>query len=59
MLNARSIILSGKQGTFRSDVWYSEIYVFSIMDVFLNFLKYLRSVLSPRIVISAFMGFVL
>ena len=32
--------------------------VFSFMDVLLIFLKYLRSVLFPRIVISAFTGFV-
>ena len=54
-----SIILSGKQGTFNSDVWFSKICVFSFMDVLLNFLKYLRSALFPRIVISAFMGIVL
>ena len=45
MWNARSIILSGKQGTFNSDVWYSKILIFSFIDVLLNFLKYLRSVL--------------
>ena len=33
--------------------------VFSFMVVLLNFLKYLRSVLFPEIVVSAFVGFVL
>ena len=51
------IILSGKQGTFKSDVWYSKIFVFFFMDVLLNFVKYVRINLFLRIVISAFMGF--
>ena len=59
MYNARSIILSDKQCTFNSSVWYSKIFVFSFIDVLLNFLKDLRSVLFPRNVISAFMYFVL
>ena len=54
-----SIILSDKQGTFKSGVWYSKIFVFYFMDVLLSFPKHLRSVLFPRIVISAFIGFVL
>ena len=33
--------------------------VFSFMVVLLNFLKYLRSVLFPKIVVLAFVGFVL
>ena len=57
--NARSIVLSVKQGTFKSDVRCSKITVFLIMNVLLDFQMYIRSVLFPRIVISAFTGFVL
>ena len=39
--------------------WYSKIFVFLFIDVLLICLKCLGSVLFPRIVISAFMGFVL
>ena len=56
---AISIILRGRQGTLRSDVWYSKISVFSLIEILLNFLKYLRSVLFPRIVVPAFIGNVL
>ena len=61
MGNARSIILilNVRQGTVNSDVWYSEKSVFSFMDVLLNILMYLRNILFPRIVISAFKGFIL
>ena len=45
--------------TLNSDVCYPKIFLFSFMDVSLNFLKYLTSVLFPRIVISAFIGFIL
>ena len=48
-----------RQGTLNSDVWCSKISVFSFMDVLLDFLKYIRSFLFPRAVISAFTGFVL
>ena len=46
-----------KKGAFSSGVWYSKIFVFSFINVLLNFLKYLRSVLFPRIVISVFFRF--
>ena len=46
-------MLKGRQGTLRSDVWYSKISVFSLIEVLLNFLKYLRRVLFPRMVRSA------
>ena len=39
--NAMDIILKGKQDTFKSDVWYSKIFVFSFIDVLLNFVKHL------------------
>ena len=42
-----------------SDLWNSELSVFSLIEVLLNFLKYLRSVLFPRVVISALIGLVL
>ena len=56
---AKSIILKGRQGTLRSNFWYSKISVFSFMEVLLNFLKYLTSNLFPRIVMSALIGLVL
>ena len=62
MLNARCIILRVKQAIFHQlfvILKFSEIFVFLFIDVLLNFRKYLRSVLFPSIVISAFMGFVL
>ena len=54
-----SIILKSRHGTLRSDVWYSKISVFSLIEVLSNFLKYLRRVLFPRMVISALIGLVL
>ena len=59
MRNARSFIVKVKQGTFNLGFWYSKILVFLFIDKLLNFLKYRRSVLFPRIVISAFNGFAL
>ena len=59
LLIAISIILKGRHGTLKSGVWYSRMSVFSFIVVFLNILKYLRSVLFPKIVVSAFVGFVL
>ena len=54
-----NIILKGRHGTLKSGVWYSQMSVFSFIVVLLNFLKYLRSVLFPKIVVSAFVGLVL
>ena len=59
ILNAISIILKGRPSTFKSGVWYSKRSVFSFIVVLLNFLKYRRSVLFPKIVVSAFAGLVL
>ena len=59
MGKARSFILKSRQGNFKSNVWSSTKLVFSFMDVLLIFLKYLRSVLFPGIVIYAFAGFVI
>ena len=56
---AINIVLKGGQGTLRSDVWYSKISVLSFIKVFFNFLKNLRSVLFPGIVMSALIGLVL
>ena len=56
---AISIILKGRHGTLISDVWYSKISVFSLIEVLLNFLKYFRMVFFPRMVISALIGLVL
>ena len=39
--------------------WYSRLSVFSLIEVSLNFLKYLRRVLFPSMVASAFIGLVL
>ena len=50
---AISIILTGTQSTLISRVWYSKISLFSFMEVSLNFPKHIRSVLFPRIVMSA------
>ena len=52
-------MIKGRQGTLRSDVWYSKISVFSLIEVLLNFLKYLRRVLFPRMVRSALIGLIL
>ena len=57
MLKAINIILKGRQGTLESVNWYSKRSVFSFIVVLLNFLKYRRSVLFPKIVVSAFAGF--
>ena len=43
----------------RSIVWYSKISVFSLIEVLLIFLRYLRKVLFLRMVISALIGLVL
>ena len=59
MLNAIIIIVKGRQGTLESINWYSKRSVFSFIVVLLNFLKYRRSVLFPKIGVSAFTGFVL
>ena len=59
MLNAINIILKGRQGTLESVNWYSKRSVFSFIIVLLNFLKYRRSVLFPKIVVSTFAGFVI
>ena len=42
-----------------SDVWYSRVSIFSLIEVLLNFLEYLRCVLFPKMVISALIGLVL
>ena len=42
-----------------SDIWYSKISVFSLIEVLFNFVKYLRRVLFLRMVISALIGLVL
>ena len=52
-------MLNGKQGTLISGVWFSRISVFSLIEVLLNFLKYLRRVLFPSMVVSALSGLVL
>ena len=52
-----SIILSGTKGTLNACVCYSKTFVFSFIDVLLDFLKNLRIFLFPLIVISAFIGF--
>ena len=57
-LNAINIILEGRHGTLKSGVWYSKMSVFSFIVVLLNFRKYLRSVLFPKIVVSALFGLV-
>ena len=44
----------GRQGTLISDVWYSRISMFSLIDI----LKYLRRVLFPSMVVSALSGLV-
>ena len=59
MLKAMRIILKGRQGTIDSLNWYSRRSVFSLIVVLLNFRKYRRRVLLPKIVVSAFTGLVL
>ena len=59
MLKAMRIILKGRQGTVDSFNWYSRRSVFSLIVVLLNFRKYRRNVLFPKIVVSAFTGLVL
>ena len=56
---AISIILKDRQGTLFSVFWYSRVSMFSLTKVLLNFLKYLRRVLFPRIKISASIGLAL
>ena len=53
------IILRGRQGTVDSFNLYSRRSVFSLIVVLLNFRKYRRSVLFPKIVVSALTGLVL
>ena len=48
-----SNIPKGKQGTLISGVWYSRISAFSLIEVFLNFLKYLRRFLFSSMVVTA------
>ena len=52
-------MFKGRQGTLRSGVWYSRISVFSFIEILLSFRRNPRSVLFPRIVISALVGLVL
>ena len=59
MLKAINIILKGRQGTLESFNLYSKRSVLSLIVVLLNFRKYRRSVLFPKIVVSAFTGLVL
>ena len=59
MLKAINILLKGRQGTLESFNLYSKRSVFSSIVVLLNFRKYRRSVLFPKIVVSAFTGLVL
>ena len=59
MLKAIIIILKGRQGTFETFKLYSKRSVFSLIAVLLNFRKYRRSVLFPKIVVSAFTCLVL
>ena len=55
---ARSIILNGRQGTFVSEVSFSERLFISFIVVLFIFMKHIRNVLFPIIVISALIGFV-
>ena len=55
----KSILLRGKQSTLISGILYSRISVFSLIEVLLIFLKYLRRVLFPSRVVSASSGLVL
>ena len=59
ILKAIRIILRGRQGTVDSFNCYSRRSVFSLIVVILNFRNYLRSVLFPKIVVSALTGLVL
>ena len=59
ILKAIRIKLRGRQGTVDSFSWYSRRSVFSLIVVLLNFRKYRRSVLFPKIVVSALTGLVL
>ena len=58
-MNAIKIILKGRQGTLESSNLYSKSSVLSFKDEILILRKYRRSVLFPKIVVSAFTGFVL
>ena len=58
ILKAIRIILRGRQGIVDSFNWYSRRSVFSLIIVLLNFRKYRRSVLFPKIVVSALTGLV-
>ena len=58
VINAINIIRKGGQGTFMSSVRYSKRSIISLIVLLLNFLKYRRSVLIPKIVVSAFVGLV-
>ena len=59
VVNDINIKLKGRQGTLKSGVLFSKISVFSFIVVILNFLNYRRSVLFPKIVVSALVGLVL
>ena len=59
ILKAMRIILKGRQGTVDSFNLYSRRSVFSLIVVLLNFRKYRRSVLFPKIVVSALTSLVL
>ena len=58
VLNLINSILKSRHFTLKS-LLYSIMCLFSFMLVLLNFLKYLRSVLFPKIVVSVFVGLVL
>ena len=51
--------LNGRHGTFVAGVWYSKRSVFLFIVALINFRKYRSKVLFPKIVMSAFTGFVL
>ena len=59
ILKAIRIILRGRHGTVDSFYWYSRRSVFSLIVVLLSFRKYRRSVLFPKMVVSALTGLVL
>ena len=52
------IRLNGRHGTFVVGVWYSKRSVFLFIVALINFRKYRSKVFFPKIVMSAFTGFV-
>ena len=58
VLNAINIILKGRHGTLKHGVSYSKISVFPLIVVLLNFRKYLRSVMFPKVVVSALVALI-